>query len=180
MPLKPARGESEALRRISPFIKSVAGIKGWKIVESIGEGTTDDKIEVKTKFKMAEIRSLLNVLHNHGIVEYGREKNLQTGWFTYTWRVNSDRALKNFVALKKREYSGLKQRLSSEENTVFYTCRKACRKHSFDIALKNEFRCPSCSGKLNTADNAGEIRDCRTRIAEVQNLLLKMGELPPV
>ena len=108
MPGKRAGGE---LTRISDYVKNVAGMKGLKVVKSIGGGATDETIEDKTQFKMAEIRSLLNVLHNHGIVEYTREKNLQTGWFTYTWKVNADRAFKNFILVKKNEYVDLRKKI---------------------------------------------------------------------
>src|SRR3989344_7241720 len=108
MPTKRLR-EDSGLKRITPFIKQVAGLKGMRIVKSIGDGATDDKIEDDTKLKIPEIRSLLNVLHNHGIVEYAREKNLQTGWFTYTWKVNADRAFKNFISRKKGEYVQIQQ-----------------------------------------------------------------------
>ena len=176
---KPSPTSIEAFRRISPFVKTVAGMKGFRVAQSIGDGATDDKIEDKTKFKMPEIRSLLNVLHNHGIVEYNREKNLQTGWFTYTWRVNADRAFKNFISMKKSEYVGLRQKLSSEENTVFYRCSKACRKLAFEAALEAQFKCPKCNNKMNAADTASELEEARKQLGSIENLLMKMGETPP-
>ena len=170
---------SIVLHRISPFVKAVAGMKGWKVAQSIGDGATDDKIEAKTKFKMPEIRSLLNVLHNHGIVEYNREKNLQTGWFTYTWRVNTDRAFKNFITMKKSEYRELKGRIATQENTVFYSCTKECRRLPFDAAMESEFKCPKCSNKMNAADNKKDLAEHQERLFEIENLLMKMGETPP-
>jgi len=175
MPGKRAGGE---LTRISDYVKNVAGMKGLKVVKSIGGGATDETIEDKTQFKMAEIRSLLNVLHNHGIVEYTREKNLQTGWFTYTWKVNADRAFKNFILVKKNEYVDLRKKISSEENTVFYQCRKACHRMPFDNAIETKFVCPKCDGKMNALDNAGQVGEYRKRLDGLGVLLDKMGELP--
>src|SRR3989338_10136364 len=143
MPSSKEKPFDSSMKRITPFVKNVAGLKGLKVVTSIGDGATDEQIEGKTNFKMAEIRALLNQLHEHGIVEYNREKNLQTGWFTYTWRVNTDRAFKNFITMKKSEYRELKGRIATQENTVFYSCTKECRRLPFDAAMESEFKCRS-------------------------------------
>ncbi len=169
----------DALHRVTPFIKTVVGMKGWKIASCVGDGATDEQIEKHTKIKMAEIRFLLNQLHNHGIVEYNREKNLQTGWFTYTWRLNADRAFKNFISMKRREYLDIRCRLSAEENTVFYQCGKKCRKMPFDTAMESQFKCPRCDGRMNAVNNQKEIEDCRRRLETTESILLKMGENPP-
>lgn len=179
MPSRRNRGVDEGVKRITPFVKDVVGLKGLKVVESIGDGATDEQIEDKTKFKMAEIRSLLNQLHEHGIVEYNREKNLQTGWFTYTWRVNTDRAFKNFITLKKREYASIRERISAEENTIFYTCSKNCRKMAFDTAMETQFKCPKCTGKMNAVDNGKILDEYKKSLALTETVLFKLGETPP-
>jgi len=179
MPSRRGNAANDVLRRISPFIKGVAGLKGLKVVTSIGDGATDEEIEGKTKFKMAEIRSLLNQLHEHGIVEYNREKNLQTGWFTYTWRVNADRAFKNFIVMKKREHAQLRDRISSQENTVFYSCSKDCRRLAFDMALETRFKCPKCNNKMNAVDTKREVEAVRRQLETTETVLMKLGETPP-
>src|SRR3989338_9778462 len=119
MPSSKEKPFDSSMKRITPFVKNVAGLKGLKVVTSIGDGSTDEQIEGKTNFKMAEIRALLNQLHEHGIVEYNREKNLQTGWFTYTWRGNADRAFKKIITLKKNEHARPRARPPAGEKTIF-------------------------------------------------------------
>jgi len=179
MPSSKEKPFDSSMKRITPFVKNVAGLKGLKVVTSIGDGATDEQIEGKTNFKMAEIRALLNQLHEHGIVEYNREKNLQTGWFTYTWRVNADRAFKNFITMKKREHAGLRERLSAEENTIFYSCTKNCRKMAFDVAMEMQFRCPKCSNRMNAMDNRKELETVRKQLDDTETVLMKLGETPP-
>lgn len=178
MPARKEKPVSDGIKRITPFVKGVSGLKGLKVVTSIGDGATDEQIEDKTNFKMAEIRALLNQLHEHGVVEYNREKNLQTGWFTYTWRVNPERAFKNFIGLKKREHAALHQQLTAEENTVFYQCKKTCRKMAFDIAMETQFKCPKCDGKMNAFDNKKEIESLRKQLEINETILMKLGETP--
>ncbi|NUN11060.1 hypothetical protein HUU53_00235 [Candidatus Micrarchaeota archaeon] len=156
---------------IQPFISEVAGERGLKVIEAIGDGAIDEKIEEKTKYKMAEIRHVLNLLHNHGIVEYSRVKNLETGWFTYTWSVNSDRALSNYLMKKKNEYEELRSRLSASENTTIYACKAGCCKLPFDEAFDAQFKCPSCEKKLQYTENKSELKELETKISSLQQIL---------
>ncbi|NYZ74828.1 hypothetical protein H0O03_01015 [Candidatus Micrarchaeota archaeon] len=158
----PARDprQDELIKCLEPFVEEISGPKGVKIVDCIGDGTTDETIEEQTSLKIAEIRSLLNHLHSYGVVEYTREKNMTSGWFTYTWKVNADRALQNFLVMKQREYTELKKQYATAENAFIYACRSKCAKLAFDVALESQFRCPSCKGMLkeiNVSDEMGEL-----------------------
>ncbi len=154
------------------YISQITGDAGVKILENIGDGATDEKILDKTKIpKMAEIRAVLNQLHENGVVDYTREKNLTNGWFTYTWRFNTSRAVQNFMVCKKREYEQLLGELQSQEGAMFYKCSKGCNKLAFDVAIETGFRCPKCNLKLRTHDNATEIKTINQRIQAIQKLL---------
>ncbi|MFH0836378.1 MAG: hypothetical protein V1834_04425 [Candidatus Micrarchaeota archaeon] len=152
------------------FADEVAGEEGTKIVESIGEGATDDKIEKATSFKIADIRSKLNVLHNYGIVEYTREKNLQTGWFTYTWFVNSERALQNLLRKKKREYDGLRAQMHDGESAMLYSCAKKCVVIGVEHAMETKFKCPECNNKLKFVET-NNAKELEMKITAIETLL---------
>ncbi len=149
-----------------------------KIINSLynGEGATDEKIERETKIKMAEIRSLLNVLHKYGLVEYQREKNLNSGWFTYTWRCDAGRAFQNFIAAKQREYEELARKTSEAEKTMYYKCRRGCILLPFDVAMEKQFRCPKCESKMNFYDNRRELKKIDARIKTIKKILEKMPQ----
>ncbi|MBI3588535.1 hypothetical protein HY995_05790 [Candidatus Micrarchaeota archaeon] len=154
------------------FVKEVSGDDGLKVVRSInGDGVTDEKIEADTKLKLVEIRALLNTLHNHGIVEYNREKNLQSGWFTYTWRVNSYRAMNNYLALKRRELEEVRRQTGGGENTAIYACPKGCAKLPFEKAAEFNFACESCSAKLKFADGTKELKELEGKISAIEALV---------
>lgn len=156
---------------IKPFVSEVAGDKGLRIMDAIGEGAIDEEIEKRTSFKMAEIRHVLNVMHNHGIVEYSRVKNLQTGWFTYTWSINGDRALSNYLMRKKHEYESLRTAMNSQENATFYECKDGCCKLPFDQALDAQFKCTNCDKKLVYTNNQGDMKDLESKISSLQQIL---------
>jgi len=168
----------ELLKCLQPFVEEISGNKGLKIVECIGDGTTDERIEEQTSLKIAEIRSLLNHLHSYGVVEYTREKNLTSGWFTYTWKVNADRALQNFMAMKQREYTELKIQYSTAENACIYGCRNKCVKLAFDIAMEHEFRCPSCKGMLKEINVSDEMAELDKKISALKSIHSSFSQRP--
>jgi len=161
------------------YVKEISGWKGVKIIKSLyenGEGATDEKIEQETKIKTAEIRNLLNVLHKYGLVEYHREKNLNSGWFTYTWRCDANRAFQNFIQAKKLEYEELARKTADAEKTMFYKCRRGCVQLPFDDAMEKQFRCPKCNSKMNFYDNKRDVKAIETRIKTIEKILKTIPE----
>jgi transcription initiation factor TFIIE subunit alpha len=166
---------------LEAFIKEIAGKDGMRIIETIGdEGCTDEAIEQKTEIKIAEVRCLLNHLHSYGVVEYKREKNLQNGWFTYTWNLNRERALSNYLQMKKKEYDDLRARVAYAENTCVYKCRKGCIRCEFDDAMENQFRCPKCKGMLRYESNDGNMRKIVERVKSMEKLISDFSARPAV
>ncbi len=162
---------SPLLEQIYSFAQEVSGERGLHVAQTLGDGATDEKIEKKTKLKVAEIRSTLNQLHQHGIVEYTREKNMSNGWFTYTWKINPDRAMRNLLTAKKREHEKLRAKMASEETVLFYKCRKACMRLDFDKAMERQFRCPECNGKMAYAQNQGDVKMLEDKISAIEQIL---------
>ncbi|HII39021.1 TPA: hypothetical protein HA318_03400 [Candidatus Micrarchaeota archaeon] len=160
----------ELLKCLSPFVKEISGEKGVTILECVGEGITDEQIEEKTSLKIAEIRSLLNHLHSYGVVEYTREKNMTSGWFTYTWKVNVDRALQNFLNMKQKEYAELREEYACAENAFIFGCRNKCAKIAFDSAMESKFRCPDCNGMLKEINVSEELAVLDQKITVLKSI----------
>ncbi|MFH1107459.1 MAG: hypothetical protein V1787_06220 [Candidatus Micrarchaeota archaeon] len=175
-----ARGDGvHYIRHLQLFVEDSIGENGLLVFNSVGEGATDEIIGEKTSLKLAEIRSILNHLHSYGFVEYTREKNMQNGWFTYTWRLNGDRAMQNFLLIKRREYEKLKNELASEEGCVFYRCRKGCNRLSFEYAFEQKFRCVDCKSDLKCVDNETELKRIEQQLGAVEKLLERRSLMDP-
>ncbi len=162
------------MRGLYSFVREYAGKDALKVVKAIGEGATDDVIEEKTEFKVSEIRHLLNVLHENGIVNYTREKNMQTGWFTYTWYFDMDRTTRNLLRAKQGELTDLKARLAEEETKEYYACSKKCRPHGFEEAFDNGFKCGECGCKLKPEKKNHKkkrLDELTQRIESIQSVL---------
>ena len=155
------------------YVKNVGGRKGRGIVDAIGDGATDEHIEKRTNYKMTEIRSLLNRLQDAGVVEYSRVKNMQSGWFTYTWRVNRTRATANYMTQLRRKYEELLRKRETLDGAQIYKCPRGCAKISFEEALEGAFRCPKCEGKMRFVDSSSERRELEKQIGAIDTILKK-------
>ncbi len=161
------------IKHIIPFVEEIIGAKGVKIVKNIGKrGATDSIIAKRTSLNISEIRAILNHLHSFGVTDYSKEKNMETGWYTYTWRVNPERALRNFLVFKKKQYNELKRKIEAAENTVIYKCRKGCGTYTFEEAVENDFLCPVCNTELKEAKNE-EIQNMKRESRKIRELIRK-------
>ena len=166
------------LNYLDDFVMDSIGEKGLAVLHSMGDGATDEIIEQQTQLKVAEIRSILNHLHSYGFVEYTREKNLQNGWFTYTWKLNRDRAMQNFLMMKRRECEKLRSTLSGGEGATIYGCRKGCTRAEFERALENKFKCLTCKNDMRTVDNKKELKHVEQKISALEKLLSAHPNVP--
>jgi transcription initiation factor TFIIE subunit alpha len=68
----------------------------------------------------------------------------------------------------------LRQRLDYEDTHEFYYCGTAtCFTRTFEDAMENFFKCPTCSKPLNRLDNA-ELKDAlRWKIKQLEEELAK-------
>lgn len=164
------------IRHVCGFVQEIAGPQGMKIVECLGDGATDEVVEEKTDLKIAEVRSILNHLHSYGVVEYSREKNMSNGWFTYTWKANPERAMQNYLALKKREYDALKRQAVGEDGATVYKCRRGCHRLSFEDAMDTKFRCPKCNSNLVHSYGGADLSKIEREISSIERVLARPGD----
>ncbi|VVB70150.1 Transcription factor E [uncultured archaeon] len=168
---KAAVKTTEKYDHLYDFVQKISGDNGLKVFQIIGDGVTDDVIEKKANIKVAEVRSILNHLHSFGVVDYSREKNLTTGWYTYTWKINEERAVQNYIQSLKKEKKMLAERASGLDNTVTFYSKKTGRSFSFEEAFENQFKCPETGNTLKEIDKNQERKSISKRIQEIDKTL---------
>lgn len=155
------------------FVKELTGSKGVKIVRKIPEkGATDSEIETDTKLKLSEIRNFLNLLHNYGAVEYMREKNMSSGWYTYTWKKTEVRLLQNRLSTSRRELRDLRDKVGAQgENAFIYCCRQECSSLAFTEAAEHNFSCPSCKNGLKSVDASDKLSELEQKVSVLEKVV---------
>ena len=125
----------------------IGGENALAIVRSFYGNQSDEDLAKKLKIKISDVRATLNKLHNEGLVNYIREKDSETGWYSYSWSLNHDR-------IEKWATSQVLRLGPSGGSQEFYFC-PACGASSitsFETAAGSDFRCERCNRLLEFID----------------------------
>jgi len=136
--------------RVRQNLIGIGGENALAIVRNFTGNQSDDDLAKKLKIKISDVRATLNKLHNEGLVNYIREKDSETGWYSYSWSLNHDR-MERWAS----NNVGLKIDFGSESE--YYFC-PACGTESitnFESASTCEFRCERCNKMMEFIDEKG-------------------------
>src|SRR3989338_8262529 len=142
------------------FLVDLAGENTLNIMKSFYGSLSDEEIAKKLKIKISDVRATLNKLHNEGLVSYIRDKDSETGWFSYSWSLNR---------AKVEEWVGDKLKSAGVhidiENGQYYFC-PSCGVESvvkFENASESNFRCGKCEKSLEFIDKLERLDDLPLR-----------------
>ncbi len=162
---------------VKNYITRVGGdlaVDVMKIMLEAGEPVTDEYIAGLLGVKVTVVRTVLNRLHFWGIVDYHREKDPDTGWYTYTWFIRKGRlkeALIEDIEEQRREVS---QKLDELSSYMFFSCPEGHERVVFEVAVEYNFQCPICGKPLvevNVEEEKEELRKRLSQIANIRSLL---------
>lgn len=153
---------------VREYLRKLVDDDGVRIVEAIPKREiTDEEIADLTDIKLNSVRKVLYILYENRMANYRRQRNDETGWLTYIWKVDLD----DLDDLIKEEIDkllkNLEQRVELEKNNVFYVCMSGCGRLLFDVAAKTEFKCPICDSPLQYEDNRLIIDAIENRIEKL-------------
>lgn len=122
----------------------LAGENTLAVIREFEKEMSDEELARRTKIKVSEVRAVLNKMHCVGLVNYIRNRDKDSGWYSYIWKVNQ---AKMEELMPKR---GGDETTNNEDGGEFYVCR-ACSPQKavpFDKATEVLFRCESCGAPL--------------------------------
>ena len=135
------------------------------------EEVTDDEISRQLNLKLNSVRKLLYKLYDARLVDYDREKDEETNWYTYTWKP----ALEKLPILVKKKTQHIlnepKEQLITEENNIFFYCPSCEFKYTFEEAMDYGFRCPQCGSVLKEYNNKNDIKMLKEQIKFLEDEL---------
>jgi transcription initiation factor TFIIE subunit alpha len=153
---KPQETEQQFLQRVTRILSDsnvrqnligIGGENALAIVRNFYGNHSDEDLAKKLKIKISDVRATLNKLHNEGLVNYIREKDSETGWYSYSWSLNQDR-------MEKWASSQLGRFNISGEGADLYFC-PSCGTSSitnFESASVLSFKCDRCNRMLEFID----------------------------
>ncbi len=151
------------------FLKELLEEEGLDVIQYMSDSkVVDEEIAEHTGLKLNTVRKILYKLYDHRLASYVRTKDKEIGWYIYTWSLDIGRVFEILQARKKKVLEELNKRLMFEQNHVFFHCKSDNSKVPFDMASKNEFKCPQCGEILDYMDNQQNIVSLQHEISRLE------------
>jgi transcription initiation factor TFIIE subunit alpha len=158
VPDKPTAQNHEFMRKVGKILGDsnvrqdlieIGGENALAIVRNFYGNHSDEELAKRLKIKISDVRATLNKLHNEGLVNYIREKDSETGWYSYSWSLNQVRMEKwaNIHTVRTGA-------ISNESGGDYYFCPScgAASITNFESAAGIDFRCERCNKLLEFID----------------------------
>jgi transcription initiation factor TFIIE subunit alpha len=156
---------------IKGYLINLVGEEGYKVVQNMPEGeVTDEKIAQATGVLLNIVRRTLFILYENRLANYRRERDANSGWLTYLWKLDLSNLNRQLDIEAKKLLKNLQTKLEFEEDKVFYLCEKQDGRFLFEVAAEMEFKCPLCGGELIYQENESIIQGLKQRIIQLEEM----------
>jgi len=156
---------------VKGYLINLVGTEGYKVVRNMPKGeVTDEQIAEETGVLLNIVRRTLFILYENRLAVYRRERDTDSGWLTYLWKLDLSNLESQLELEAKKLLKNLKAKLEFEQDRVFYACDKQDVRVLFEQAAELEFKCPVCEGALEYQDNEPVIKALKLRIAELEKM----------
>lgn len=163
-------------KAIRGYVHKLVGDEGIDIVEKMREKVpdkevTDEKISELSGINLNLVRKTLYILYENHLALYRRERDKDSGWLTYLWKLdlgNAENMLKNET---RKLIKKLERRLEFENNE-FYVCEEEPpHRILFDYAVDANFTCPVDGTPMSYYDNVAEKQALQERIDKLKQTI---------
>jgi transcription initiation factor TFIIE subunit alpha len=155
------------------YLEKLVGPQGLEMVLRLSKNElTDQQIAEETDSELNIVRRTLSTLYEHRLAFYTLQRDKETGWMLYRWRVDFEDIEHHLADDAQKLVSKLEKWLDGEQNTVYYTCDNHCSRYTFDMASGSacgyEFVCPVCKQSLYHDDTSKLTDTMQGKISELK------------
>lgn len=171
------------IKILRELVNAIAGKNTEAIVDILKDkkNVNEFKIAEKLGLTINQARNILYKLYDEGIVSFIRKKDKQKGWYIYYWTLSTAKALKWFVATKRREIENQKHQLASRETKRFFSCPTCHIELNEETALHYDFICQECGQVLSLTLKEEKVEEAKKALEEAKKqLALAEGELAKI
>lgn len=160
-------------KAIKGYIIKLVGEDGITIVEKMIEKVpdkevTDEKVAEISGINLNLVRKTLYILYENHLALYRRERDKDSGWLTYLWKLdlgNTENMLRNET---KKLIKKLEIRLEFENNEFYVCTAEPPHRILFDYAVDANFTCPIDGMPMEHDDNSNEKLALQRRIEKLK------------
>jgi transcription factor E len=143
------------------------------VVDELSEPQYDEDVAENLGIKATIVRTILNDLHENGLVEYHRTKNKKTGWYTYKWVRREDKIGDHIRNHLQTKLDDLNKTLEKENNGVTFSCK--CGRVPYESAMESGFICNSCGQPYVEYNNSEVIDEIVQDITKINSMLQQIS-----
>ncbi len=156
---------------IRGLISNLVGEEGMDVIIKMPEGeVTDEEVTIVTEVPLNVVRRTLYILFENRLATYRRERNKDSGWLTYLWKMDLNGVNELLDNELNKLLKNLKTKLEFEDQNMFYVCVNHCGRFTFDVVTETEYLCPNCGEDVTFEDNDIIKHSLKKRIQELENV----------
>ena len=155
---------------VQSLIKSVVGEEGIHVVEHLMGVDKADEFEIAEALKeeVNFVRSIMYKMYSQKLVSYTRRRDIERGWYIYTWKILVDKVLLVIINQKENLLNELSDKLDYETNKEQgFHCKKCSIHVDFPKAMEISFSCFACGSMLEPLDNKTKLSTLSKKIEEL-------------
>ncbi|WFN34904.1 transcription factor [Methanogenium sp. S4BF] len=160
---------------VRAYLIRMVGEEGLTLLENFDRTIekTDEELAEETGINLNSVRNTLYTLYGKRLAQYRREKNQETGWLTYKWKLRLDNLNDALTEDMEEAFEKLAARELYEDENDFFICNTCGIVYTFNDALAVEFTC-QCGMHMEHFDNELLLNALKTRVAAMRATLGKV------
>ena len=139
--------------------------------------STDEEIAGGTGLKVNIVRKALYDLFGRSLITGIRVRDLNRGWFVYKWKADTEHSEIYLTNQKEKTLKKLLQKIEYYRENDFYKCdNPTCETITFQEALDQFFKCPSCGDNMNAIQKTELLKALNWKTDQIEVELIKQIE----
>jgi transcription initiation factor TFIIE subunit alpha len=139
---------------VQAYLAEVVGAEGMPVaMNPVEDEIVDEDLAEKLDLDPKVVRRTLFILYENDLASYRRDRDEESGWYTYLWSFEYDNIPDKLNDEMRKLRDSLEDRLEYERTHEFYICEVDGIRFEFEEAMDLSFNCPECGADLEPMDN---------------------------
>ncbi|MDZ7688972.1 MAG: transcription factor [Halobacteriales archaeon] len=160
---------------VQAYLAEVVGAEGMPVaMNPVEDEIVDEDLAEKLDLDPKIVRRTLFILYENDLASYRRDRDEESGWYTYLWSFEYDNIPEKLNKEMKKLRDTLDERIEYEIQNEFYICDIDGIRFEFEEAMDLSFNCPECGSPLEPMENDELVEAMVVRHEELEEELEKI------
>ena len=153
---------------VQAYLAEIVGAEGMPVaMNPVEDEIVDEDLAEKLDLDPKVVRRTLFILYENDLASYRRDRDEESGWYTYLWSFEYDN-------IPDKLNDALDERIEYERRNEFYICDIDGIRFEFEEAMDLSFNCPECGSPLEPMENDELVEAMEVRHEELEEELEKI------